>query len=239
MRLLTSRSGVRASLGAFCCALARLFGRVDLRSTRAWLEAAARHLGHPTAASQRWWPTKGEAHQSSASPPSSSRAPEHACDNALSSPHRCQCPEGARSPVEQGKPQIQIEALDPPPLPLLEAVLPRASLSWRSLGPLWLPTLLPSKRLPPVTHDNNQKSWQCPMVFRSDPHTSGRRDLCAHAWRAAEGTERERERERKFGHYFIHGAHGVVVSHPLSMREALGSIPSVSTLPCAMRLLAS
>ena len=25
-------------------------------------------------------------------------------------------------------------------------------------------------------------------------------------------------------------AHGVVVSHPLSMREALGSIPSVSTL---------
>ena len=27
-----------------------------------------------------------------------------------------------------------------------------------------------------------------------------------------------------------HGAHGVVVSHPLSMREALGSIPSVSTL---------
>ena len=25
-----------------------------------------------------------------------------------------------------------------------------------------------------------------------------------------------------------HGAHGVVVSHPLSMREALGSIPSVS-----------
>jgi hypothetical protein len=25
------------------------------------------------------------------------------------------------------------------------------------------------------------------------------------------------------------GAHGVVVSHPLSMREALGSIPSVST----------
>ena len=27
----------------------------------------------------------------------------------------------------------------------------------------------------------------------------------------------------------MHGAHGVVVSHPLSMREALGSIPSVST----------
>ena len=26
------------------------------------------------------------------------------------------------------------------------------------------------------------------------------------------------------------GAHGVVVSHPLSMREALGSIPSVSML---------
>ena len=26
----------------------------------------------------------------------------------------------------------------------------------------------------------------------------------------------------------VHGAHGVVVSHPLSMREALGSIPSVS-----------
>jgi hypothetical protein len=25
-------------------------------------------------------------------------------------------------------------------------------------------------------------------------------------------------------------AHGVVVSHPLSMREALGSIPSVSTI---------
>ena len=28
--------------------------------------------------------------------------------------------------------------------------------------------------------------------------------------------------------FFVHGAHGVVVSHPLSMREALGSIPSVS-----------
>ena len=28
---------------------------------------------------------------------------------------------------------------------------------------------------------------------------------------------------------FINWAHGVVVSHPLSMREALGSIPSVST----------
>jgi hypothetical protein len=27
-----------------------------------------------------------------------------------------------------------------------------------------------------------------------------------------------------------HGARGVVVSHPLSMREALGSIPSVSSL---------
>ena len=28
-------------------------------------------------------------------------------------------------------------------------------------------------------------------------------------------------------HYNYHGAHGVVVSHPLSMREALGSIPCV------------
>ena len=28
--------------------------------------------------------------------------------------------------------------------------------------------------------------------------------------------------------HFHHGARGVVVSHPLSMREALGSIPSVS-----------
>jgi hypothetical protein len=28
--------------------------------------------------------------------------------------------------------------------------------------------------------------------------------------------------------HLAHGAHGVVVSHPLSMREALGSIPSVS-----------
>ena len=28
----------------------------------------------------------------------------------------------------------------------------------------------------------------------------------------------------------VNGAHGVVVSHPLSMREALGSIPSVSIL---------
>ena len=27
---------------------------------------------------------------------------------------------------------------------------------------------------------------------------------------------------------YVNGAHGVVVSHPLSMREALGSIPSVS-----------
>ena len=30
-------------------------------------------------------------------------------------------------------------------------------------------------------------------------------------------------------HLHSHRAHGVVVSHPLSMREALGSIPSVST----------
>ena len=30
----------------------------------------------------------------------------------------------------------------------------------------------------------------------------------------------------------IRRAHGVVVSHPLSMREALGSIPSVSMLRC-------
>ena len=30
----------------------------------------------------------------------------------------------------------------------------------------------------------------------------------------------------------VHGAHGVVVSHPLRMRKALGSIPSVSILPC-------
>ena len=29
--------------------------------------------------------------------------------------------------------------------------------------------------------------------------------------------------------YPRHGAHGVVVSHPLRMRKALGSIPSVST----------
>ena len=29
---------------------------------------------------------------------------------------------------------------------------------------------------------------------------------------------------------YVNGAHGVVVSHPLSMREALGSIPSVSML---------
>ena len=27
----------------------------------------------------------------------------------------------------------------------------------------------------------------------------------------------------------LHGAHGVVASHPLRMRKALGSIPSVST----------
>jgi hypothetical protein len=31
-----------------------------------------------------------------------------------------------------------------------------------------------------------------------------------------------------------HRAHGVVVSHPLSMREALGSIPSVSNLQTYM-----
>ena len=30
-------------------------------------------------------------------------------------------------------------------------------------------------------------------------------------------------------------AHGVVISHPLSMREALGSIPSVSMLPVMQR----
>ena len=35
-----------------------------------------------------------------------------------------------------------------------------------------------------------------------------------------------------------HWAHGVVVSHPLSMREALGSIPSVSTLCCPLVSLA-
>jgi hypothetical protein len=44
-------------------------------------------------------------------------------------------------------------------------------------------------------------------------------------------------RQPRFDRHFIkmpsllqleHGAHGVVVSHPLSMREALGSIPSVS-----------
>jgi hypothetical protein len=33
-----------------------------------------------------------------------------------------------------------------------------------------------------------------------------------------------------------HGANGVVVSHPLSMREALHSIPSVSSLYCRMVL---
>ena len=54
------------------------------------------------------------------------------------------CPEGTRSPVEQGTPQIPIEAIDPPRLPLLEALLPRACLLWRFLAPLWLPTLLPS-----------------------------------------------------------------------------------------------
>ena len=32
-------------------------------------------------------------------------------------------------------------------------------------------------------------------------------------------------------------AHGVVVSHPLSMREALGSIPSVSTFVSPLLLL--
>ena len=34
------------------------------------------------------------------------------------------------------------------------------------------------------------------------------------------------------------GAHGVVVSHPLSMREALGSIPSVS-ISCALQQAAA
>ncbi len=32
----------------------------------------------------------------------------------------------------------------------------------------------------------------------------------------------------------VNGAHGVVVSHPLSMREALGSIPSVSIVSGAV-----
>ena len=36
---------------------------------------------------------------------------------------------------------------------------------------------------------------------------------------------------------FGHGAHGVVVSHPLSMREALGSIPSVSIFLDRVELL--
>jgi hypothetical protein len=35
--------------------------------------------------------------------------------------------------------------------------------------------------------------------------------------------------------HFDNGAHGVVVSHPLSMREALGSIPSVSMACLAAR----
>jgi hypothetical protein len=34
-----------------------------------------------------------------------------------------------------------------------------------------------------------------------------------------------------------HGAHGVVVSHPLSMREALGSIPSVSIFESGLQCL--
>ena len=34
---------------------------------------------------------------------------------------------------------------------------------------------------------------------------------------------------------YVHGAHGVVVSHPLSMREALGSIPSVSIFVFSQR----
>ena len=37
----------------------------------------------------------------------------------------------------------------------------------------------------------------------------------------------------------VNGAHGVVVSHPLSMREALGSIPSESTFSLLHKVLAS
>ncbi len=36
----------------------------------------------------------------------------------------------------------------------------------------------------------------------------------------------------EFAMHIAHRAHGVVVSHPLSMREALGSIPSVSISVC-------
>jgi hypothetical protein len=35
----------------------------------------------------------------------------------------------------------------------------------------------------------------------------------------------------KMNTHDVNGAHGVVVSHPLSTREALGSIPSVSIFP--------
>ena len=50
----------------------------------------------------------------------------------------------------------------------------------------------------------------------------------------------EAQRENQSVHVFVgralpchwYGAHGVVVSHPLRMRKALGSIPSVSNFPC-------
>ena len=42
-------------------------------------------------------------------------------------------------------------------------------------------------------------------------------------------TEKTRALTKKFNQPVPSRAHGVVVSHPLSMREALGSIPSEST----------
>ena len=54
-------------------------------------------------------------------------------------------------------------------------------------------------------------------------------------FRVQDGAEKARSRDSEFyrandlfRRRFLHWAHGVVVSHPLRMRKALGSIPSVS-----------
>ena len=53
--------------------------------------------------------------------------------------------------------------------------------------------------------------------------------LCArHFLHRIEVTVRKKVLKKQRNIFFSTWAHGVVVSHPLSMREALGSIPSVS-----------
>jgi hypothetical protein len=68
--------------------------------------------------------------------------------------------------------------------------------------------------------------------------------LCTrHFLHRIEVTVRKKVLKKQRNIFFSTWAHGVVVSHPLSMREALGSIPSASILSggiaqCVERLAA-